>query len=239
MLSRLSAGARQMLAVQLVIAVLAVALAGWTLGVTNDLIRERDRLRTRNAQLEEALVTNDVVVPSAANVVERSAPQRSSDAYPPSISGNAQAVEARQPFNPGQIIGDLFTPAPPMRLIVLHARGEADARVAEEMARAFAQVSDIEVRVSIIAARDQRASGYTYFDGRQSCVAASLMQNFYDLARRDEVAQWSAQMRGLALPAQGEYAADRMDIILPSLPAPPAPVAAPSEPAATPSSVTP
>jgi hypothetical protein len=66
-------------------------------------------------------------------------------------------------------------------------------------------------------AGDTRQSGYSYFDGRQNRAAAALMQRFHDIARENEVAAWSAQLRGNALPAQGEYTADRMDVVLPPL----------------------
>jgi hypothetical protein len=46
---------------------------------------------------------------------------------------------------------------------------------------------------------------------------------FHETARRLEIAQWSAQLRGTALPAQGEFTADRLDIILPPLPPQPTP----------------
>jgi hypothetical protein len=130
--------------------------------------------------------------------------------------------EARQPsFNPGQIIGDLFTPPPPMRTIVLHARSAGDARVAQRIGEDMQRAGDIRVGVVVMTPRDQRQSGYSYFDGRQSRPAADLMQRFHDIARRNEVAAWSAQLRGVALPAQGEFTADRMDIVLPPLPPPP------------------
>lgn len=216
-LSQFVNGARQLLAVQLITAVLAVALAGWTLGVTSGLIRERERLRERVAQLEEALVTNDVVVPSAATVV--ATPNQSPrDAYPPSVQQAARrATSEASGFNPAQIITDLFTPAPAMALIIVHVRGEAEARIAAPIVDALRQGGDVEIVVNQMTARDPRPAGYAYYDGRQSGAAAGWMQRFHDSARGNEVAPWSAQLRGVALPAQGEYAADRMDIVLPAL----------------------
>lgn len=249
MLSQFIKGARQVLAVQLVIAVAAVALGGWTLGVTSDLIRERERLRTRVAQLEETLVANDIVVPSTATVVETATNQRAQDAYPPAAlaaSTAAPAADEEASFNPGQVIGDLFTPPPAMRVVVVHVRNEAEARIAAPIAEALARDSDVQALVATMPARAQRAAGYVYFDGRQSSAAATLVQLFHDSARQGDVAPWSAQLRGEALPAQGEYTADRLDIVLPALsaaqlqrldPAPPAAAAATSEttppPAAT------
>jgi hypothetical protein len=235
LLHRFVGGTRQVLVLQLIVSVTAVGLAGWTMGVTNDLIRERERLRTRITQLEETLVAHDVVVPSTATVVDAAAPQRTRDAYPPSVTlpteqtPDAPAATTETPapaetqepsFNPGQIIGDLFTPPPPLRTIVLHARSAADARVAQVIAQDLQRTGDIRVGVVVMTARDQRQSGYSYFDGRQSRPAADLMQRFHDIARRNEVAAWSAQLRGVALPAQGEFATDRMDIVLPPLPRP-------------------
>ena len=218
-LNRFVNGARQVMALQLIIAVGAVALGGWTLGLTNDLLRERERLRTRVVQLEETLVSNDIVVPSTANVVESSTPQRTRNAYPPSAP---QAAAQGAPigdgaFNPGQVIGDLFTPPPPMRVVVVHVRGEAEARIAAPIVQELAQAGDVRFVLAQMAARDPRASGYSYFDGRQSSAAAALVQRFQDSARRNDVAPWSAQLRGVALPAQGEYSADRLDIVAPAL----------------------
>ncbi len=234
MLTRFVSGARQLLAVQLIIAVCAIALAGWTLGVTNDLVRERERLRVRVAQLEETLVANDVVVPSSTNTVMASSQQRARDVYPPSISEGAQSAAVDDPgFNPGQMISDLFTPPPPMRHVLLHARSEADVRAAAAIAAALEQeMPEIAVRVAAAPVRDQRQSGYAYYDGRQSATASALVQRFHEIARRSNVAPWSAQLRGVAMPAQGEYAPDRLDIILPALPAPPAPIVAAPAPEA-------
>jgi hypothetical protein len=59
-----------------------------------------------------------------------------------------------------------------------------------------------------------------YYDGRQSRAAAALVQQFNDVAREEDIAAWAAQLRGTALPARGEYAAGRIDIVLPPLPTP-------------------
>lgn len=232
-------GTRQVLAAQLFISIGAVALAGWTLGVTNDLIRERDRLKERVIQLEATLAQSDIIVPPTAEVVN---PPRPEDAYPPSVdlaettpeTPEAPAPEQTAPpleeptpppatpdrtFNPGQILGELFAPAPPMRTVVIHARSAADARVAQRLAAELGQSANVRVAVDVMQAGDARTSGYAYFDGRQSRPAAALMQRFHDIARQNEVAAWSAQLRGVALPAQGEYTADRLDIVLPPLPA--------------------
>jgi hypothetical protein len=77
---------------------------------------------------------------------------------------------------------------------------------------------DLRVVIDVMQPRDQRESGYAYFDGRQSRAAAALVQQFHDVARQQEIAVWSAQLRGTALPAQGEYTADRLDLVLPPLP---------------------
>lgn len=215
-------GARQVVALQLVIAVIAVALSGWTLAVTADLMRERERLRTRVAQLEEALVTHDIVVPSTVTVTEAIVAPRARLAYPPSAPeagppAETADAEAQSSFNPGQIIGDLIAPAPPARVVVLHARGEASARIAEPLARALESESGVRVIVAAMGQNDRRAPSYAYYTGRQSGAASALVQRFTDIARRESVAPWSAQLRGTALPAQGEYAPDRIDIVLPML----------------------
>ena len=242
-------GTRQMLAVQLFVSIGAVALAGWTLGITNDLIRDRDRLRERVIQLEESLAGRGITVPATPAVVDQ-APPPADSAYPPSVTlpaptpAEVEAPETAEPskpaeptpsapaageraeprpFNPGQILGELFAPPPPMHTIVLHVRAEEDARIAQRIARALSQSGQVRVAVDVMAPRDPRPSGYAYFDGRQSRDAAAMVARFNDIARGFEVAPWSAQLRGVALPAQGEYGADRLDIVLPLLPAREAP----------------
>jgi hypothetical protein len=245
-------GTRQVLTAQLFVSVAAVGLAGWTLGVTNELIRERDRLRERVIQLEEDMGSRGIVVPSTPTVVETEPPPAET-VYPgevglgqdgsapadggqdvidaPPADPNAAPEPAPAPetptragertFNPGQIFTELFAPAPPLRILVLHARGERDGEYARRLAGELTKESpDLRVIIDVIGPRDQRESGYAYFDGRQSRAAAALVAQFNDLSRRYEIAPWSAQLRGVALPAQGEYTADRLDIVLPPLPEP-------------------
>lgn len=234
LLNRFVRGARQVLALQLLLAIGLVAIAGWTLGVTSELMRERESMRSRIAQLEETLVGHDIVVPSTATVVESTAAQRARDVYPPAAPAEAQiAASEDSAFNPTQIIGDLFTPPPAMRVVIVHVRNAAEARIAAQLTAELARNASVEAFVSIMPAREQRPAGYSYFDGRQSGAAAALLQIFHETARRIGVAPWSAQLRGVALPAQGQYTPDRLDIVLPALspaqtqrldPAPPEPV---------------
>lgn len=232
-------GTRQVLAAQLVVSVGAVALAGWTLAVTNEVIRERDRLRERVIQLEEEMGTRGIVVPPPPAVVG-AGPSRSETAYPGEVGLETDADASRERpdgapaepepasperaedagFNPGQIFTDLFAPAPPMRTLVLHARNERDAAIAGRLAEELRRATEMRVVVRTMPPRDQRQSGYAYYDGRQSRAAAALVVRFNDIARQHEIASWSVQLRGVALPAQGEYTADRTDIVLPPLPAP-------------------
>ena len=194
LLQRFVRGVRQVVALQLIIALFAVALAGWTLGVTGELMRERESLRARVAQLEETLVSNDVVVPSAANVLETPM-QRARNAYPPAAPAGAElGVVAESEASALRIISDLFTPAPAMAVVIVHVRNDAEARIAAPIAELFAQQSSLRVLISIMPPRDPRGPGYFYFDGRQSGAAAALMQSFHDIARGAEVAPWSAQV---------------------------------------------
>lgn len=244
-------GTRQVLFVQLFVSVGAVSLAGWTLAVTNDLIRERASLNDRVIQLEEELAKNNIVPPSVR--VTEATPD-TQDAYPPptpeapvepaapsdgaqpvdetgrpvepappptetpgsrgEASANRPNVVEAQPFNPATI---LFAPAPPLRTIVLHVRAQEDSALAQRIARELSS-SDVRVAIDVMPPRDPRQSGYAYFDGRQSRAAAQTVQAFNDVARRHEIAPWAVQLRGVALPAQGEYTADRLDIVLPPLP---------------------
>lgn len=222
-------GTRQVLSVQLAIAVIAIALAAWTLSVTTTVLRERDRLQERVIQLEQAMSESGVVVPEAPALVE--APPPTASAYPGEIGELAEqsslvAPEAEQRRGITTVIGNLFAPAPEMRLLVLHVRGQNDAAAAQPIAEELEQKSNVRVVVDVLAPRDQRPSGYAYFDGRQSRAALALVTQFHDIARRTQLAPWSSQLRGVALPAEGEYTADRMDLVLPALPEP-APAALP------------
>jgi hypothetical protein len=247
-LSSFVSGTRQVLFVQLFISVGAIGLAGWTLAVTNDLIRERDSLNERVIQLEEELARNDIVPPPTALTPETTAPPQ--DAYPPSSPeptpldetgkpveeptpptepnpGQRGEVDVQRPtqaedraFNPATI----FAAAPPLRTVVLHVRAQEDAPMAQRIAREMMAAGDVRVGVDVMPPRDPRDSGYAYFDGRQNRAASLIAQTFNDSARRYEVAPWAVQLRGVALPAQGEYTPDRMDIVLPPLPRQRAPV---------------
>jgi hypothetical protein len=239
-------GARGILSTQLFISVGAVALAGWTLAVTNQVMRERDLMRERVIQLEASMAERGIVVPSTQTVVVTPTPNGGTTLYPGEVgatalsapspvseegSGDAgdDASTAAQP-DFSQVISTLFAPAPPMRVVVLHVRAESDAAPARAIAGELSRAANVHVVIDVIAARDGRQNGYSYFDGRQNRAAADLVTQFHDIARNNGVASWSAQLRGTALPAQGEYTADRLDLVLPPLPPPPTPV----EPAATP-----
>lgn len=222
--------ARALLGLQLMLSVLAIALAGWTLSVTTELLRERDRLRERVIQLEANMGANGMVVPAAPNVV--ASPAGASTPYPDAIEAEAQAPrQVRRDFR--AVIADVFAPPPPMRIVVLHVRSEADVPEARRIGAELQRAAGVRVVIDVMAQRDPRSSGYTYFDGRQSAAAAALVTRFHDLARQRAVAAWSAQLRGTALPAQGEYSADRLDLSLPPLPPPPPPEVPAQAPAAT------
>jgi len=247
LLASLVRGTRQMLAVQLIISVIVVAVAGWTLAIMSNVMHERDQLQARVVQLEAALGAQGVVVPPKPATLDQSEASRDANAYPPPVGSlrantGLQVVAARREraapisrdFDPTRVLRDIFTPPPPMHALVLHVRGDADANVAQQVVREM-QRSALSVIVDVLGEHDQRPSGYAYFDGRQSLAAAALVSHFNDAARQAGVALWSAQLTGVALPAQGEYTADRLDIVLPSLPAPaPAPIAAAAPSAAHP-----
>lgn len=216
-------GTRQMLTAQLIISVAAVALAGWTLGVTNELIRERDRLRERVIQLEETMAARGEMPPEAPAVVQRPPAQvypgsiDAATAPPESSAGGDDAAQADRP-DLSRIIGDLFVAPPPLHTVVLHVRGQSDQAYAQRLAEALMESEKVRAVVAVMPPGDGRASGYAYYDGRQSRAAAGMVQRFSDLARDHQIAPWSAQLRGTALPAQGEYSVTRLDIVLPPLP---------------------
>lgn len=243
LLSAFVTSTRALLVAQLIACVGAVALAGWTLGVTNQVLRERNRLQERVIQLEEAMAASGVIPPPPAAVV--AARVQSDAAYPGSIAnarapGDAAAdvvaasasPEPNERQNISALITNLFGPTPPLRTVVLHVRADTDFASAEKIAREL-QSDEIRALIDVMPASDQRTSGYAYFDGRQSRAAADIVARFHDLAREQQVAQWSAQLRGTALPARDEYTADRLDIVLPPLPPPPPPPAVIETPAAT------
>ncbi|MGE0740336.1 MAG: hypothetical protein AB7O98_03265 [Hyphomonadaceae bacterium] len=249
-LGALISGTRAILTTQLVVSIVAIALAGWTMSVTNNLIRERDRLRNRVIQLEETMAGRGIVVPAAPTIVD--APRVvAQNVYPGPIANAHEAEIATTSSAPAEadaetaaaddasqgllrrVFGDVFSPLPPMRTLVLHVRSAHDAETAYAIAAELAGESDARVLIDVMPSADARQSGYTYFDGRQSRAAADLVNQFHDVARRLEIASWSAQLRGVALPARGEYGADRLDIVLPPLPPPPVTPAAASAPAAS------
>jgi hypothetical protein len=131
-----------------------------------------------------------------------------------------QATPTTPAFDPAQLLRDLLTPPPALRTVVLHVRAQSDADEAQRVARALAANSNLAVTIDVMPAGDTRESGYAYFHGRQGNAAASVVQRFQEAARAAEIAPWVAQLRGAALPASGEYTADRVDIVLPPLPAP-------------------
>lgn len=230
-LSNFVNGTRALLVAQLIACIGAIALVGWTLGVTNQVLRERNRLQERVIQLEEAMAAGGVVPPAPTAVVAASTqsdavyPGSIANARAPSTEGAGDAIDATSgpdARNIGSVITSLFGPAPPLRTVVLHVRADADFASAEKIARAL-QSDDVHALINVMTASDQRPSGYAYFDGRQSRAAADIVARFHDLAREQQVAQWSAQLRGTALPARDEYTADRLDIVLPPLPPPPPP----------------
>lgn len=226
-------GARGLLTTQLFISVAAVGLAGWTLAITNQLIRERDLLQERVIQLEAAMAERGMVVPPTQTVVRAPAPDIAA-LYPGEVGATALSAPAGPEANTApepsaaaqrdlrQMIGGLFSPAPPLRVVVLHVRDAADTEPARAIAAELSNLADLHVVIDVMPARDGRQSGYSYFDGRQNRAAADLVTDFHDIARAKGLAPWSAQLRGTALPAQGEYTADRLDLLLPPLPPAPA-----------------
>lgn len=267
-LSSFVSGTRQMLAVQLFVSVGAVALAGYTLGVTNNVIRDRDRLNDRVIQLEEALAERGVMPPQAIPrpvresegapgylsppveqevvvdetteapeqpspndvtppVQETTTPTPTAPANPatptPTQTADATPQEPQaQPQNPSldlatQVLRDLLTPPPALRTVVLHVRSRADYDEAQQIAQRMAG-SNLRISIAIREPNDQTATGYAYYHGRQSRPAAEVAQRVQDAARGAEIAAWAVQLRGTALPAQGDYTADRIDVVLPALP---------------------
>lgn len=225
-------GTRAMLTAQLIVAVAGVALAGWTLGVTNQLIRERDRLQERVIQLEEAIAARGDIPPAPTAVVERIATRDADIVYPGALSnGGVASTEPRPDSELSSAVSALFAPPPVLRTVVLHVRAQSDVDEATRIGDVM-QRQNLHVIVNVAGDGDQRPAGYAYFDGRQSRTASETVARFHEIAREQQIAQWAAQLRGTALPAQGEYTADRIDITLPALPFPSAPP--PAENAAPP-----
>lgn len=209
-----SGAARSLLAVQLFVSVLAIALAAWTMAVTADIMRERDSLRERVIQLEAELAARGVVVPEEVPTVVGATAQGAA-VYPGSVAALSDR-QGDQGF--GAFLGEILAPVQPLSVVVLHARAE-NADVARKIAVTLTQSQDAVVLVNTLNERSARPPGYVYYDGRQSRAAAAIVARFHDAAREAGAAAWSAQLRGEALPADGEYTSDRLDIVLPPLPA--------------------
>ena len=210
-------GTRRILALQVLLSVIAIAITGWTIETVSNALGERARLVDRVIQLEEALASNDIVVPPPAPVLIEAEPS-----YPPALEG-APAASAQSQVNPRRAIGDLFSPPPPLTVVVVRVRSDDDLLRAQRLVAGVNSAALKQASVLLMPPGDVRMPGYFYFDGRQSAAAAALIADFNNAARRAELAPWSAQLRGVALPARGEFAAQRLDLILPALPPPPAP----------------
>ncbi len=157
--------------------------------------------------------------PPATQTETRDPPAgQAADAAPATEPAAPAAEPAAPAFDPAQLLRDLLTPPPPLRTLVLHVRDRADYDEAQLLQRQL-NTDSLSVSIDIMAPADQRQSGYAYFHGRQSGPAAQIVQRLQDAARGAEIAAWVAQLRGVALPASGEYTADRLDVVLPPLPA--------------------
>lgn len=212
LLSAFVTGARTLLSLQLLGSVMMLAIAAWTLAVTGDVMRERDGLRERVIQLEGEMGARGIVVPDATNVV--TADQRAAT-YPPTIDS---VSERDEPNGISALIEGVLAPPPPLRVIVLHVRGEAEAASARELALKLQGGDDVSIAVHMGETQAGRPPGYVYYDGRQGRAASDFVARMHDAARDAGIAAWSAQLRGEALPARGEYSAERLDIVLPALP---------------------
>lgn len=161
--------------------------------------------------------------PPATQTETRDPPaDQAADAAPAEPAAPTTEPAAPPAFDPAQLLRDLLTPPPPLRTLVLHVRDRADYDEAQLLQNRLSGDS-LNVSIDIMPPGDQRQSGYAYFHGRQSGPAAALVQRLQDTARGAEIAPWVAQLRGVALPASGEYTADRLDVVLPPLPAPETP----------------
>jgi hypothetical protein len=160
-------GTRALLAAQLIVCVGAVALAGWTLGVTSEVMRERNRLQERVIQLEETMAARGDSPPPPAAVVAPVANAQSDIAYPGSIadavevSNTAQQASARVAASDtsqrsiSNVITSLFGPAPPLRTVVLHVRTTSDVQTAQAVA-ADLQQSGAHLLINIMPEGDQQ-----------------------------------------------------------------------------------
>lgn len=176
---------------------------------------------------QDTTTTQEPAPPTTTQPPTREPPTRdqtpSTTTPPPASIDEAKPETQTTPqtpaFDPGQLLRDLLTPPPPLRSVVLHVRAQSDVDEAQRVARALA-ANNMAVTIDVMPAGDTRESGYAYFHGRQASAAAGVVQRLQDAARTAQIAPWVAQLRGAALPANGEYTADRLDIVLPALPAP-------------------
>ena len=241
---------RQMLTLQLFIGVAAVGLAGWTASVTTQLIRERNALSARVLQLEAELNKAGVEAPPPmvtgradaaptptleappmpAETTTQPAPAQPSSetptttettqpGKPPRTETTTTATTA--PFDPGSFIRNVLPP-PALSLVVLHVRAEGDRAAAERIARDLASTG-AQVSVEVSSPRDTHAPAYAYFDPRQANAAAAIAAQLRAAARHAEIAAWTADLPGTALASSERYSANRVDFLLPALPATTAP----------------
>jgi hypothetical protein len=218
-------GTRQMLTLQLFVGVAAVALAGWTMGVTNDLIRERDALKARVGQLETEMGIQGVEVPAVIAPIDTTATE--------AVEAPAATEDAAAPTDTATV--------PAFRTLLLHIRSEDDRASADALARALSN-SGLAISIDVVSQRQR--SGYSFHDQGQAEQAANLFNTVRRAAAELKLESWSGELPGAYL--EGE-AADQFDLWLPRLPTreaaepatqvPPvrtADVATPAEPTAPP-----
>lgn len=245
-------GVRGMLSLQLFLTASAAGVAGYTMLVTTDAMRERDALLERVTTLE-AEIERITGAPPAQDLrpldimpevpldpvdeapLEEPTPQPAPETpteTPDEPTGRDPIEPRPDPVTPpraetpaldlGQVLRDALTQAPPLRTLVLHVRSQNDHAAAQRIVRELAG-SDLNVTIDVMPPRDPRNSGFAYFDARQARPATAMARRVQDIAQRNQFTAWAATLRGVSLPASGEYTADRLDIVLPPLTTAPTP----------------
>jgi hypothetical protein len=252
-------GVRGMLSLQLFLTISAAGVAGYTMLVTTDAMRERDTLLERVTSLE-AEIERITGAPPAEDLrpldimpevplepveepppVENETPQQPVPETPaptPNDPTGRDPIEPRpnpqpDPVPPppraetptldlGQVLRDDRTQAPPLRTMVLHVRSQNDHAAAARIVRELSG-SNIEISIDVMPARDPRNSGFAYFDSRQARAATAMARRVQTIAQQNQFTAWATTLRGVSLPASGEYTPDRLDIVLPPLTTAPTP----------------
>lgn len=205
-------GMRQMLTLQLFVGVAAVALAGWTAAVTNEVIRERDALKGRVAQLETeiGILGGEIPDPIEAIEVEEAPPVEEAA----NTEDSADDVVVTEETTRDEVTPSPVVDTPAFQSVVLHIFTDLDRDEAEGIARDLDGLG-LKTSIELVPRNVVRRAFYSYSRREQQQAAGNLHQRIRDIARRRQIAAWNIDMRATL---NADAPADQFDIWLPTLP---------------------